>query len=119
MNTIITGVTIAKACSVKPDKDSTESKTVTVNVKFDGATVKSVFDKSVSGAVIAWQNGVGRKTFDTLKSGQVVNIQFTAPASRGAIDPITAILAAAEAEGISVDEYMKREVARRKAAEGK
>lgn len=93
MNQVITGVTIVKACSVKPDKDSTDSKQVNVAVKFDGAALKAVFDKAVSQSVIAWQNGVGRKTFDTLKAGQTINIQFTAPASRGAVDPKTATIA--------------------------
>jgi hypothetical protein len=64
-----------------------------LKVKFDGATVQSVFDKAVAGAVIAWQNGVGRKQYDTFKSGQVVEIQFSAPASRTAVDPETAMVA--------------------------
>jgi hypothetical protein len=62
-------------------------------IKFDGATLASVFDKAVSGTVIAWQNGVGRKAFDTFKNGQTVEIQFIAPASRAAIDPETAMVA--------------------------
>lgn len=93
MTDIITNVTLTKVCSIKADKDSEESKQVTLRVKFDGATVQSVFDKAVAGAVIQWQNGVGRKGFDTFKNGQVVDIQFTAPASRTAVDPETAMVA--------------------------
>ena len=93
MNEIIAGVTLTKVCSIKADKDSTESKAITLRVKFDGATIKSVFDKAVAGAVIAWQNGVGRKNFDTFKSGQTVEIQFSAPASRAQIDPEQAMIA--------------------------
>jgi hypothetical protein len=93
MNEIIANVTLLKGCDIKPDKDSTDSKRINLKVKFDGATIQSVFDKAVSGAVIAWQNGVGRKNFDTYKNMQTVEIQFTAPASRAAIDPETAMVA--------------------------
>lgn len=93
MNEVVTGITLTKICSIKPDKDSNESKNINLSVKFDGAVLKSVFDKAVSGAVIAWQNGIGRKQFDTFKNGQTVNIQFNAPASRTVIDPETAMVA--------------------------
>jgi len=93
MNEIIANVTMTKICSIKPDKDSDEQKQITLKVKFDGAMLSSVFDKAVSGAVIQWQNGVGRKHFDEYKNGQVIEIQFNAPASRTAIDPETAMIA--------------------------
>ena len=93
MNEVIANVTLAKVCSIKADKDSIDSKTITLRVKFDGATIKSVFDKAVSGAVIAWQNGIGRKGYDGFKNNQVVDIQFNAPASRTAVDPETAMIA--------------------------
>jgi len=93
LNEVITNVVMTKVCSIKPDKESEDSKNITLKVKFDGATLSSVFDKAVSGAVIAWQNGVGRKHFDTFKPNQTVDIQFTAPASRATIDPETAMVA--------------------------
>lgn len=93
MSEVIANVTLTKVCSIKLEKDSDESKQITLKVKFDGATVQSVFDKAVSGAVIQWQNGVGRKNFDTYKPNQVVEIQFNAPASRTAVDPETAMIA--------------------------
>jgi hypothetical protein len=93
MNEIIANVTLTKVCSIKPDGDSDEKKNITLRIKFDGSPLQSVFDKAVSGAVIQWQNGVGRKNFDTFKSGQTVDIQFNAPASRTAIDPETAMIA--------------------------
>ena len=92
MNEIITNVTLTKVCSIKADKDSDESKSITLKVKFDGATIQSVFDKAVAGAVIQWQNGVGRKNFDTFKPNQTVEIQFTSPA-RSTVDPETAMIA--------------------------
>lgn len=93
MNEIIANVKLSKVCSIKADKDSDESKQINLVVKFDGAKLSSVFDKAVSGAVIAWQNGVGRKNFDTYKNGQTVEIQFIAPASKAAIDPEQAMIA--------------------------
>jgi len=91
MNEIISGVTMTKACSIKADADSTESKLVNLKVAFDGVTLQSVFQKALAGAVIQWQNGVGRKKFDTFKSGQTVEIKFSAPAST-TIDPEQAMI---------------------------
>lgn len=105
MKEIIANVTLTKVCSIKADKDSDESKQISLRVKFDGATVQSVFDKALAGAVIAWQNGVGRKNYDTFKNGQSVDIQFTAPASRGAIDPETAMVA--KLQSMTPDEQLK------------
>lgn len=96
MNEVISGVTLSKVCSVSPDLESKKEgihKNVTVRVKFDGATIKALFDKALSSTVISWQNGVGRKGYDALKENQTVDIQFTAPASRTAIDPETAMVA--------------------------
>ena len=92
LNEIITDITMTKACSIKVDKESKVSKIINLKVKFDGASLSSVFDKALAGAVIQWQNGVGRKRFDTYKPNQVVEIQFSAPARRSAIDPETAMI---------------------------
>ena len=92
MNETITNVTLTKVCSIRADEDSSEKKNITLRIKFDGATVQSVFDKAVAGAVIQWQNGVGRKHFDTFKTNQTVEITFVAPA-KTTIDPETAMVA--------------------------
>ena len=93
LNEVITNVTMTKVCSIKVDKESKVSKLITLKVKFDGASLSSVFEKAVAGAVIQWQNGVGRKNFDNYKPNQVVEVQFSAPASRPAIDPEIAMVA--------------------------
>jgi len=96
MNEVVTNVTLSKVCSVSPDNESKKegiTKQITVKVKFDGSTIQSIFDKAMSSTVISWQNGVGRKSFDQLKAGQVVEIQFNAPASRSAVDPETFMVA--------------------------
>jgi len=92
MNETITGITLTKACSIKADKDSAESKQVTLRVKFDGTTLQSVFDKALAGAVIQWQNGPGRKNFDKWTDGQVIEIQYSAP-GRNTVDPEMAMVA--------------------------
>ena len=91
MSEVISGVTLTKACSIKADKDSDSSKVINLKVKCDGATLQGVFDKALAGAVIQWQNGVGRKQFDTLKDKQTVEITFTSPA-KTTVDPETAMV---------------------------
>lgn len=102
MSEMVKGVTLTKACSIKPDKDSTESKTVTLSVKFDGVTLQSVFDKAMASAVIQWQNGPGRSKFDTWKHGQVVVVEFKAPGRAPAVDPEVAMRA--KLAGMTKDE---------------
>ena len=79
LNTIVNGITLEKACSIKADKDSSESKSITLKVLFNGVTLKDVFAKAVSSAVIQWQNGPGRTKFTSWTDKQVVSIDFKAP----------------------------------------
>ena len=97
MNQIVKGVVLEKVCSIKPDKDSTESKQITLRVKFDGVMLSAVFAKAVSGAVIQWQNGPGRSKFDSWQNGQIVEIEFKAPAKQPTLPPEDAIVAKAKA----------------------
>ena len=101
LNTIIEKVSLTKVCSIKADKESSDSKSITLNVKFDGVPLSAVFAKAVSGAVIQWQNGPGRNKFDQWKSGEVVNIDFKSP-GQTQIDPLQALITSAKAEGIDV-----------------
>ena len=93
LSEIVTNITMTKACSIKADKDAKVSKIINLKVNFNGVSLASVFDKAVAGAVIQWQNGVGRKNFDNYRPNQVVEVQFSAPASRPAIDPEIAMVA--------------------------
>lgn len=105
MNEIITGVTLTKACSVSPDGESKKegvTKRINVKVKFDGATLQGVFDKALASTVISWQNGVGRKAFDTLSNNQTVEITFTAPASKPTEAPEDAFSREAKAAGVDL-----------------
>ena len=90
MNTIITGVTLTKVCSVKADQDSTESKQVTVNVKYDGLTLRDIFEKALAGDIIKWQVSA-RKHFTTLK--KVENVDAKSPGRAPQVAPEVAIKA--------------------------
>lgn len=100
MTKVVKGVVMTKACSIKPDKDSDQSKQVTLSVKFDGVTLQSVFEKALSSAVIQWQNGPGRSKFDTWKNGQVVVVEFKAPGRAPQVSPQAQFKADLEAAGV-------------------
>lgn len=68
--------------SIKPDKEATVSKTVTLRFVMDGVALKSIVDRALSSARIAWQNGVGRPKYDTIKNASVIEVNFAAPAKR-------------------------------------
>jgi len=100
LNTTIEGLSLSKVCTVKPDKDSESSKTVTLNVNFTGATLQSVFDKVMGAVVIQWQ-GANRKGFDKLIDKSTIRVDFKAP-GRTTIDPKQQLIAEAKAAGVDV-----------------
>lgn len=89
---VVTDVKLTKACSIKPFKDATESKTVWVEVTYNGIPLQAVFDKSMSGAIIQWQNGPGRTKYTEWTEGQTVKVQFSAPGS-SQVNPEDAMVA--------------------------
>ena len=113
MNEVVNGIVLSKSCSIKPDKDSTSSKTVNLRVKFDGTTIGAVFQKALSQAVIQWQNGQGRKNFDTYSNNQTVNIEFKSPSVAPQQDPMEVLIGEAKALGISIEELIKQKLASR------
>ena len=68
--------------SIKQDKDSTESKTLTLKVHMNNVSLQDVITKSLRPVVISWQNGPGRSKFDTWKHNGSVDIDFTSPAKK-------------------------------------
>lgn len=92
MNESITGVTLTKACNIKPFKGATDTKQVTLAVKYDGLTLGDIFTKALRSDVISWQNGPGRKGYDTLVDKSTVNVSAKAPGA-ATIDPETAMVA--------------------------
>jgi hypothetical protein len=67
------------AASIKQDNESTESKTVTLRLLLVDCPLSEIMSKAASSARISWQNGPGRKNFGTWKSGQIVEVDFSAP----------------------------------------
>lgn len=92
MNEIITGTVLTKVCNIKPFKGATDTKQVTLAVKYDGLTLGDIFTKALRSDVISWQNGPGRKGYDTLIDKSTVNVSAKAPGAT-AIDPETAMVA--------------------------
>lgn len=108
LDMVISGLTLEKACSVKASKDSKISKTVNLRVKFDGATLRGVFEKCMGGVVIQWQNGPGRNKFDTWTEKQYVDITFSAP-TKVQVDPKEGTLAWAQtASKEELDAYIEQ-----------
>lgn len=91
MNQLVNGIVIKRACSFKPDQDSTESKSVTLAIKFNSITLQDVFAKAAASSAIVWQNGYARKNFAKIKDKSEVSIDFKAPATVH-IDPETAMI---------------------------
>ena len=88
----VQGIVLSKVCSVAADSEGKAAgwtKQVTVEVDFSGVVLGSVFNKALASTVITVQNGKLRKQYASLKHGQVIKVQFSAPA---ATDPIQASL---------------------------
>ena len=97
MNMVIDDVTLTKICSVKPDGESDESKQVTVNMKYDGLTLRDVFTKALSSDIIKFQASA-RKRFTSIKS--VENVNAKSPGAQPMVDPKTAMINEAKASGV-------------------
>ena len=98
---VIEGVTLVKVCSVKPDGDSDESKQVTVNMKYDGLTLRDVFTKALSSDIIKFQASA-RKRFDTLKSTEDVTAK--SPGATPQVDAKTQMILDAKNDGIDTND---------------
>ena len=75
----VTG-TYSIACSIRPYKDAAEQKTLTLKFHLDGVPIEDIITPALRSKRISWQNGPGRSKFNTWKSGQVVDVDFTSPA---------------------------------------
>ena len=83
---------LSKVCSIKPDKDSSESKHVTLKIKYDQVTINDLASATLSqGVLVRWQNGQARKRFDSLVDKQIVEVNFKSPGSRN-VDPEVEII---------------------------
>ena len=108
----VKGIVLRKTCSVKPDGDSTESKTITVEMNYDGLTLEDVFTKALSSDIIKWQ-GSARKIYDTLTDKGTVKVDAKSPGSKPEVDPVTAMIQLAKDAGMTVEQYLMAELAKR------
>lgn len=106
LNETLSGVSKTKQCSIKADKDSRESKKITLVIDYSGLSIEQLLAKCVSHDVIAWQNGQGRKNYGKFQDGQTVSVKAAAPAAT-IVDPVAAFLAEASAKGFSPEQYLK------------
>jgi len=82
--------------SMKHDKDSVESKSFTLDVRFDNVPIIDVINKALDPTKIQWVNGPGRVGFAKLVNKSIVKIDFKSP-GRTVVDPIEEIIARAKA----------------------
>jgi len=65
---LVNNVEITKTFKVSPDKDSTESKKVTLTSTFNNVPLRAIFLEAMKPEVIRLQGSL-RKAFDTLEDG--------------------------------------------------
>lgn len=94
-----------KACSIRPDGDSTEKKAIILELSFDKVPLSGIIEKALRPAVIQWQNGPGRKHWSSWTNNQVVKINFTAPAATPQKDPEEAMIE--KLQGMTPEEQKK------------
>lgn len=107
----MTSFKVTKQFSIKPDADATDSKKWNLELTIpEGTTMQDLARAVLASEVVKVQNG-NRSKFDKYPNGHTFKKTFAKPGIDE--DPITAIVNAAKAEGITVEEYMKREIAKR------
>jgi len=98
---VMTGITLTKVCNIKPFKGATDSKQVTLAIKYDGLTLAEVLTKASRTDVISWQNGPGRKGYDELIDKSTIKVSAKAPGAVS-IDPEQAMVN--KLKGMTVEE---------------
>jgi hypothetical protein len=106
----IDGIVLNKSCKCREDEGSKIVKTLHLKVTFTG-TLQGVFHKALVPVVIAVQGKV-RKNWNKYTDGQTVEISFVAPTVTEA-DPVDLIVLRAAAAKMTVEEYLKAEIAKR------
>ena len=102
-NEAIESFTLLKNTSVKSGEGADDSVAVTLKVKYEGVTIQQMAEATLGqGVVVKWQNGPGRKKHTSWKANQVVEVNFTAPASTY-VDPKEQLLAEASAAGVDTE----------------
>ena len=109
---VIETFTLDKVCSFKPDKDSEESKTVTLRVKFEGATIRTLAQSCLGqGVVVKYQNGRARKDYDKIVDKSTIKIDWSRPATAPQLSWMEQAELEAKAAGMSVIDYINQKLA--------
>ena len=74
--------TFRNNCSIKPHGDTTDSKSIALDVVFENVALVDVLTKALRPTTITWQNGPGRSKWSQWTNGQTVTIDFKSPAKR-------------------------------------
>jgi hypothetical protein len=113
----IEGLTFSEHRKISPDEDSKKdgvSKTILLEIDYNGLTLLDLLAKAFKSDCVSWQNGSGgRKAFDKLEDKQTVKVSAKSPGGAPQIDPIDAIIAGAKLAKMSVEDYIRAEVAKR------
>jgi len=69
--------------SIRPDKDSAESKNVTLRFILNSVSLQDVLTRALHDARISWANGGGgRSKFDTISDRSILRIDFASPGKK-------------------------------------
>jgi hypothetical protein len=68
--------------SIKPDKESTVSKTVTLRFVAEALSLDSIIQGKLSQAKISYVNTVGRPKYDSIKNASVIEVSLSSPGKR-------------------------------------
>lgn len=82
----LVGVKRTKQASIKPFAGADESKSVTLVIDYSDCTGNDVLDKAASHDVIGWQ-ATGRKNYNSIADGGIVNISAKSPGRQPQVDP--------------------------------
>ena len=105
------GVTRIVKASIKPFDGADEAKTVYLRFDYSECSLEDVLTKASSSDRISWANGSGgRKNFDNIEDGSTVDVKANSP---GVKDPMSWAIEQAKAANLSIEEWVKREVAKR------
>lgn len=110
----LTGVVRTVKASLKADESSTEKKSVYLKLDYSDCTVADLLTKASAHDRIAWQNSSqGRAKFASLVDGSTIEVKASSPGAAPIQDPVEAMIARAAAAGMSVEDYVRAEVAKR------
>ena len=113
MNEIIKGVKLTKVFQVSPDEDSKKtgiSKQVTVEMSYEGLTIKDIFTKALSHDIIPLQAEL-RKSYSSLVDRSTIKRSAKSPGVPLQKDPMEALIEEANSRGIKIEELISEKIA--------